>query len=187
MNLVGKIFIVVILLMSVLFMAFAMALYATHQNWQAVVKNELDPQLREAKEKNTQLTAQKEKLKQQYDGERAAKTQALAKLENELRIARDELAQLDAKLAQLEQAKRKAVADMDSTQANAADLRKELEGQRTTTEGALKDRNADFKEVVRLTDLLNQATNERDLLKKRTDELAKDLKKAAAVSRVIPH
>ena len=33
MNLVGKIFVVSILVMSVLFMAFAMAVYATHQNW----------------------------------------------------------------------------------------------------------------------------------------------------------
>ena len=40
MNLVGKIFVVLILVMSVLFMAFAMAVYATHQNWRDVVVNE---------------------------------------------------------------------------------------------------------------------------------------------------
>ena len=37
MNLVGKIFVVVILVMSVVFMAFAMAVYATHRNWREVV------------------------------------------------------------------------------------------------------------------------------------------------------
>jgi len=40
MNLVGKIFIIVILVMSVLFMAFAMAVYATHRNWREAVLNE---------------------------------------------------------------------------------------------------------------------------------------------------
>ena len=40
MNLVGKIFVVLILVMSVLFMAFAMAVYATHRNWREVVVNE---------------------------------------------------------------------------------------------------------------------------------------------------
>ena len=40
MNLVGKIFVVLILVMSVLFMAFAMALYATHRNWREMVINE---------------------------------------------------------------------------------------------------------------------------------------------------
>ena len=40
MNLVGKIFVVLILVMSVVFMAFAMAVYATHRNWREVVVNE---------------------------------------------------------------------------------------------------------------------------------------------------
>ena len=40
MNLIGKIFVVLILVMSVLFMAFAMAVYAMHQNWREVVVNE---------------------------------------------------------------------------------------------------------------------------------------------------
>ena len=33
MNLVGKIFTVLILVMSILFMGFAMMVYATHRNW----------------------------------------------------------------------------------------------------------------------------------------------------------
>ena len=37
MNLVGKIFVVLIFVMSVVFMAFAMAVYATHKNWREVV------------------------------------------------------------------------------------------------------------------------------------------------------
>ena len=45
-------------------------------------------------------------------------------------------------------------------------------------EEAQKDRDAHFKEVVHLTEELNQAANEKDLLKKRTDELTKDLAKA---------
>ena len=40
MNLVGKIFVVLILVMSVLFMAFAMAVYATHKNWREVVNEQ---------------------------------------------------------------------------------------------------------------------------------------------------
>ena len=40
---------------------------------------------------NKDLNDQAEKLKQQYDAEKAAKTQAVAKLENELRVAKGEL------------------------------------------------------------------------------------------------
>ena len=37
MNLVGKIFIVSILVTSVFFMAVAMAVYATHKNWREAI------------------------------------------------------------------------------------------------------------------------------------------------------
>ena len=40
MNLVGKIIVVSILVMGVLFMAFAIADYATHKNWREIVVNE---------------------------------------------------------------------------------------------------------------------------------------------------
>ena len=55
----------------------------------------------------------------------------MAKLENELDVAQGELKTLEAKQAELEKAKREAVAAMNSTQTNATDYRKELDGQRT--------------------------------------------------------
>jgi hypothetical protein len=192
MNLVGKIFIVLILVMSVIFMAFAMAVYATHKNWREVVLNEqaapdkplgLALQLKNEQARNRELSDQAEKLKQQYDAEKAAKLQAVVKLETELKEAQSELKTLEAKQAELEKAKRLAEAAMNSTQTNATDYRKELESQRKTVEESLKDRDAHFKEVMRLTEELNQAINEKDLLKKRTDELAKDMAKADKVLR----
>ena len=39
MNLVGKIFTVLIFVFSLVFMSFAVAVYATHKNWRAVVQN----------------------------------------------------------------------------------------------------------------------------------------------------
>jgi hypothetical protein len=192
MNLVGKIFIVVLLVMGVVYMAFAMAVYATHKNWREAVFNEqatpdkplgLAKQLKDLQDKNRQLTDEKEKEKQKAEADRAAMTQAIAKLENELDTAKKALARLDAQQAELEKAKREAVAAMNSTQNNATNFQKELTGQRTNIEDARKDRDSNFKEVVRLSDALNQEKNERDLLKKKTDELAKDLAKAKQVLR----
>lgn len=192
MNLVGKIFTVLILVMSVLFMAFAMAVYATHKNWRDAVLNEqatpdkplgLAKQLKDAQEKNRQLLDEAEKLKQQFDAEKAAKLQAVTKLETELKEAQSDLKTLQAKEDELEKAKRAAEAAMNATQTNATGYRTELEGQRKTIHEAQKDRDAHFKELMRLTEELNQAANEKDLLKKRTDELAKDLAKADKVLR----
>jgi hypothetical protein len=192
MNLVGKIFVVSILIMSVLFMAFAMAVYATHKNWYEFVMNEqaspakplgLKKQLETERAKNQELTEQSDKLKQQYDAEKATKMQAVAKLENELKDARDELKKLEATHAQLEKDKRLAEAAMNSTQTNATDFLKERDDLRKTVREAQQDRDAHFKEVMRLTEKLNQIANDRDVLKNRSDELKKDLSKADQLLR----
>ncbi len=194
MNLVGRIFVVAILVMSVLFMAFAMAVYATHKNWREVVMRTQDQvtpgkelglkyQLDKAKADNSRLKSEADKLTQERDAEKAEKVQAVAKLENELKLRTDELTALEAKAAALEKDQREAVAAMQTTQANATDYRKELDTHRKTLEDARKDRDAHFKRVTELTDLLNQAQNEKELLKKRTVELGKDLAKADQVLR----
>ncbi len=186
MNLVGKIFIVSMLVASVFFMAVAMAVYATNKNWREVIVAPdvgLQARLEKAKAENKALTEEAEKLKQEFDFEKAVKIQALAKLQSELEVARAELKKLDATQAELEKAKSEAVAAMNATQETTAGYRKEVEGQRTAVEEARKDRDAHFKEVVRLTDELNQAVNEKELLRKRTEELAKDVAKADQVLR----
>jgi len=186
MNLVGKIFVVLILVMSVLFMAFAMAVYATHKNWRDVAMAPevgLQARLEKAKKDNKDLTDEAEKLKQQFETEKAAKLQAVTKLESELEVVRGELKILAAKEAELDKAKREAVAAMYATQKNATTDRNEVVEQRTAVEEARKDRDAHFKEVVRLTDELNQAANEKELLRKRTEDLGKDLAKADQVLR----
>ncbi len=147
MNLVGKIFVVLILVMSVLFMAFAMAVYATHKNWRDVAMAPevgLQARLEKAKKDNKDLTDQAENLKQKFETEKAAKLQAVAKLETELEGVRGELKSLDAKQAELEKAKREAVAAMDATQKNATTYHNEVVEQRTAVEEARKDRDVAF-------------------------------------------
>ncbi len=192
MNLVGKIFVVLILVMSVLFMAFAMAVYATHRNWREVVLNEqvapdkplgLSYQLKNEQARNKELNDQMDSLKKQVATELEAKTQAVTKLENELNVARGELKTVEATLSELDKTQRQAVAAMNSTQTNATRDRKEVEEQRSTVQKAQQDRDAHFKEVARLTEELNQAVNEKDLLRKRTEALGKDLAKADEVLR----
>lgn len=192
MNLVGKIFVVLIFVMSLVFMSFAMAVYATHKNWRDVVVNEtvsadkplgLSHQLKNEQTRNKELNDQLEKLRQQYEAEKAAKTQAIAKLATELEAAKAELANIEKAKAELDKSSRDAVAAMNATQANATSFQKERDGLRVEILQAQKDRDAHFKEVVRLTDELNQAVNEREQLRKRTEEIGKDLVKARGVLR----
>ena len=90
MNLVGRIFIVLILVTSVFFMAVAMAVYATHKNWRdTVVAPEVGLQARldKARAENRALADEAAKAKQQYEADKAAKDKALAKVKTELDAA----------------------------------------------------------------------------------------------------
>jgi hypothetical protein len=61
MNLVGKLLVVLILVMSVAFMAFSVAVYSTHKNWMDVITNPntgYQVKLREQQAINQKLTEQ---------------------------------------------------------------------------------------------------------------------------------
>jgi multidrug efflux pump subunit AcrA (membrane-fusion protein) len=190
MNLVGKIFIVVILVLCLVFMALSMAVYTAQRNWREVAmlsQNEtgasgkplgLKWQLDQAKSENQDLKDKKDKLEKEYKAEQAARQQSLTRLQTELEIARRDRKSLEAGRADLEKDKRDAVAAMNATQKNLSDYRQELEKNRTALIEAHQDRDKHFNEVVRKTDEYNQAVNEKEVLRRRTLELAKDLKKA---------
>ena len=190
MNLVGKIFVVLIFVMSLVFMAFAMAVYATHRNWREVVilppespllaqgkEVGLKFQLLELKKINDELRSQIETLNKDIATEREAKVQSLTKLETERRELLKERRDLEAGYAAEEKEKRDSVAAMIATQKNATDYRKELEEKRVQLIQAQQDRDEHFKEVVRLTDDLHQTVNEKELLRKRAEDVARDLAK----------
>jgi hypothetical protein len=189
MNLVGKIFVIVIFVLCLVFMALTMAVYTAQRNWREVVMLEQDKVtpgkelgLKYQKERlehdNAELKDLKGRLEREYAAEKSAKQQSLSKLQTELEIVKKERKTLEAGKADLEKDMRDKVAAMSATQKNATDYRQELEKQRTDLLQAQKDRDAHFKEVVRLTDELNRAVNDKELLRKRTAELAKDLAKA---------
>ncbi len=190
MNLVGKIFTVLILLMSMFFMGLAVAVYSAHKNWREVVENPeasggkdlgLKFQLENNRARNQELKDQLDKLDGELAAEKAAKRQALSKLENENSELKGERDELTREHAKLKQAEREAVVAMQATQETLAGLRTEVEGLREKISKAQADRDAHFKSVVALTDNLHQAVNELKRLKGRQVTLADDLAKAKTV------
>ena len=169
MNLVGKIFTVLILLMSVLFMGFSVAVYSAHKNWRDVVMNPeasagkdlgLKFQLENNRARNQELKDQLDKLDGELAGEKAAKQQALAKLETENVELNTERDQLNREHAKLKEAEREAVVAMQATQETLAGLRKEVDKLKEDIDKAQKDRDVQFKSALGLTDELHQAVSE---------------------------
>jgi hypothetical protein len=194
MNLIGKIFTVLIIVMSLVFMGLTMAVYSTHTNWRAVVMNPADQVtadkplglvyvLEEQKAKNDELKDQLDRAKETLDIERADKRQVLAKLENENDELKRERDLQEQELGRLKQQVREAVAAMDATQKTLAGLRTDVDTLRTDLEAARTDRRQQFDKVVQLTDDLHQAVNEQKALKERNTQLAADYSKALEVLR----
>ncbi|HEY2146716.1 MAG TPA: hypothetical protein VGH32_02185, partial [Pirellulales bacterium] len=143
MNLVGKIFVVLILVASTVFMTMGMMVYATHQNWQVAVMGANgkgdDPasyhgQLDAAYKEQARLRGDSDKLQNQLAQERALHTQALVKAENE----RDMLAKHDATLS----------ADIEKLASRLDNATKEVESaqQRVT---ALREEDKKLREDIR--------------------------------------
>lgn len=184
MNLVGKIFVVLIFVMSLVFMTAAVFTYATHRNWRDEVLNPekgYQFKLKEAKDQNTKLTAEKDNLQTVLDKEKTNRRAALAKLENEIEELKKQRDLDQKKLDGLTKSEREAVAAMQALQATEASLRKETEVIRDQKHKAEQDRDAAMKQVVERTDDLQQQALEMRSLRARNKTLVDDLTKAKSV------
>lgn len=186
MNLVGKIFTVLIFVMSLVFMTFAVAVYATHVNWRDVVllqtpkageKLGLKYQLDDAKKRQQELEDKLTKSEQALAAEQATKRASLAKLETENADLRRTLDALEKEQAKLVEDTRASVKAMQDTQNTLAALRDEIGTLRKDIQTADQERDASFKSVVQLTDELHQANNDLKALKERSAVLAQDVAK----------
>ena len=179
MNLVGKIFVVLITVMSLVFMAFSVMVYATHKNWMAVINGSQQPgappglkqQLTEAKAKADGLQTELNNLKTQIDSETAARRAQLAKLQSELSDVIKERDQLVLREATLTQENRQSLEATQQAQKMLDAKLAEIDNLRDQIAKAYTDRDARFDALVKLTDEYNQAVNESERLKASTAEL----------------
>jgi hypothetical protein len=185
MNLIGKIFIVLIFVLSLVFMTLAVFVYATHRNYRNEVlgENGLKNQLSNLRKEKDDFATQLEAKKKELAAEQTAKIDALTKLENEVETLKQDRMLLEKEKATLTDAGRRDVAAMKAAQDESNKFGEEVKGLRGDIEKAQKDRRLHEKGINLLTDEDNQLKNELKLLKDRSATLAADLAKAQAVLR----
>jgi hypothetical protein len=135
MNLVGKIFVVLILVMSLVFMGFAVAVYATHKNWRDAIERTESSQVR------------------------------LQSLEGLLTTARQERDQLQNESALLKQSERQAVQATKTAQDMLDAALARIDKLQTDIFEAYKERDTTFKNAVALTDQVIEKESEVERLK----------------------
>ncbi len=174
MNLVGKIFVVLILVMSLVFMGFAVAVYATHKNWMDVV-NRTEPsegkplglkrQLSDAQTREKQLRDELDALKNEtksLEVERLASLKSLQSTLDELRRTHDDLQNNEAALKQSE---RQAVLATQTAQGMLDKALELIDKLRTDISESYAERDKTFKDSVALTDKLIEKESEVERLK----------------------
>ena len=180
MNLVGKIFIVTILVMSIVFMSLSLMVYATHRNWRDLVKNAtptgalplgLEIQLQQQRDRNAELELEKERLTTTLEMERAARQQALSVLEARASRLQDELNKQTEAVSTLRRQHDDAVTAMELAQKNLARVTAETRDLRVQIRRAQQDRDDQFAQVVKLLDESNQLHGLQRQLEERNNSL----------------
>jgi uncharacterized protein involved in type VI secretion and phage assembly len=174
MTLVGKIFTVLILLMSVVFMSFAVMVFATHQNWMDQVKNPTTGYDVRLKNKTAELANAKlehARTTQQLALEQASRRQALAALQTRLTQAEDQVTQQTKELSDKTRDLQTAQEGFRVAQDRLVGLEAENAKLRKETQLAQLDRDTQFSKVVELTDRLNQDEVKRQALEERSNQL----------------
>ncbi len=170
MNLVGKIMIVLILVMSILFMGFALAVYSTHQNWRESADN-LKQEGGQLRAKKAQLENKIAQLQNEIEFERAARREAIANLVTRENQKNQELLRRDQDYANVQDQFRQALETVKTSQARLDALSKEVDSLRESNRIARKERNEAFMMSKQLTDAINQGEGDLRRMKQRNMEL----------------
>ena len=193
MTLVGKIFTMLIMIMSLVFMSFAVVVYATHKNWRDEVKRTdttgnkalgYEEQVKQLEVEKTDLDAQITALDIKINNEKSAMQDAVAGAEADLKVAKQRVAQLEASQLELEKTLRQATETLDSQQITLASRREEVGQLRKDLVNTSRTKDQYFGEVVKLTSISNELQGELDRLEAQQLELTKQI---ASLNRVIAH
>ncbi len=180
MNLVGKIFIVLIFVMSLVFMAFAVSVYSTSNNWreaalaQKKVLDETKKELQQLTEKKTALEKSCKEQLAQKNNEVTALITARDTLQQELDTTRTTLNGLQTDIVSAIAAVRATHDEMQASRAELVSLREEF---RKTQQ----DWNSLFTEFVKKTDQAQDLGMKLSNLETVSQELVKQYNDAKAV------
>jgi hypothetical protein len=179
MTLVGKIFTVLILIMSIMFMAFSIMVFATHKNWKQLADNAtatagkplgLKQQLAGLNTALNDAKALEERLRNELAQEQAARKSALAALQLRATKAEGDLALKQKELDDLSAQHTKTVAEAEAAQQRLLALEGETKKLRDELRTVQRDLDEKFLRVVKLTEDLNQANGQLETLSERNSQ-----------------
>jgi myosin heavy subunit len=190
MTLVGKIFTVLIFVMSICFMTASVMVFATHKNWKdyALAPTSvngkpvgLKKQLDDLRVLEGQLKEEIERIKRRLEEERVARRAVVGSLVARLARAETELAAKQREYENLLTSLTTTTETAKLTQDRLTALETEIAGTRQRLRDTEADLDDKFARVVALTDTLNQAKGLQTRLDERNTQLALQVTKMKTV------
>jgi vacuolar-type H+-ATPase subunit I/STV1 len=159
MNLLGKIFVVMIVIMSLVFLGLAMAVYSAHKNWPAQVAA-LQKQAADTQSQLEQQISVYQQAAENLDLEKTTYLAQMAKLESErvALLARND--DMQAEVNDLKQQNRDATAAVTTTQQMAQEIAKANVGLQKDIISTQAAADKAFDETVQATSSLHEASTQ---------------------------
>jgi cell division protein FtsL len=182
MNWLGKVFVVVIVIMSLVFMGLALAVYATHKNWQQV-SLDLNKKLQASQAENNKLQTEHNRRVEDLEREKTIAEQQVAKSEQERVSLAERFAQIQTERDGLVQNQRDHIAAVASTQKINERLATDVTELRTAIRNTIEARDRLFKLALDATEELHKAAGEYNTTRERNGQLTKQTAGMTAVMR----
>lgn len=173
MNLLGKILVVSLLVLSVVFMALSVVVFQTHRNYRQLYTQEQQ----KYQDESTKLRQQVQKyneLESSLSAELEAKVSQVAKLEQRAGRLAEENESISRQLNQLRQDIAGKIAEYDSTQAVNDQLAKEVQQLRDNISEAIAKKDDSFGVALKATETAQSLLNELETAQEYNRELVMD-------------
>lgn len=180
---VGKIFTVVVFMMSIVYMGLGVLVLATHKNWRDAVNGDpADPAnpgfrklLADAEAVNKQLRAEIEDLNKRIAQEQVSRRLVIGALRMKLDVAEKAVGVANEQLAKLTSDQGLLVKQMETQQQNLDKFTNETMALREAIKKAQTDRDVAFKDYVATLEQFNQASTQLSTLEERNKIMADEL------------
>jgi len=180
MNFLGKVFIVLVFVLSIIFMSFAIVVYSTHKNWRELATAQ-SAKLTDAKAEMERLKSQHDRQVEQLEAARIAEEQQAAKLETERAMLAQNNAEIQKSLDELRQEQRQTMAAFTATQQNNESLSTQVADLSKQKRDSELARDAQYAEMLKATEERNILVGQLETATQRNIQLSAQVGRMAHV------
>lgn len=180
MNIIGKIFVFAVFIMSLVFMSFGVALYSTHTNWRDEIEKQggLKDQLQNARSEATKLQEEINELTTDVKESEMARDTVIAQIQAALREKNESLQELRKRVDEQEQARNKAQDELAAKSRELEQATTQINGLRDSVKQQQQSLDDQVKRTADMAVELHEKESLLVIAKERKEQLAKQVANA---------